>query len=63
LERATIDDRDFQDAVNLGVACGANTTEALRKIFTEFFSDQELPAAAELRLNELARAIASQSNA
>lgn len=62
LERTTVDDRDFQDAVNLGIACGASTAEALRKVFREFFSDQELPAAAELRLNELARAIGSRSN-
>ena len=61
LERSTADDRDFQDAVNLGVACGATTVAALRDVFRTFFPDQELPAAAELRLRELARTIASRS--
>jgi hypothetical protein len=60
LERSTADDRDFEDAVNLGVACGVTTAGALRAVFRKFFPDQELPAAADLRLNELARAIASR---
>jgi hypothetical protein len=62
LARSTPDDRDFQDAVNLGIACGVSTTEGLRKVFGEFFPDQELPAAADLRLGELAHAIGSRSN-
>jgi hypothetical protein len=61
LERATADDRDFHDAVNLGKACDVNTAEGLRDIFRKFFPDQKLPAAAELRLNELARTIAARS--
>ena len=48
-------------AVNLGIACGVSTAEGLRKIFREFFPDQELPAAAEVRLGDLARAIGSRS--
>ncbi len=62
LERSTADDRDFQDAVNLGIACGARTAEELRDVFRKFFPDQKLPAAAELRLSELARAIESRSH-
>jgi hypothetical protein len=62
LERSTADDRDFQDAVHLGIACGVSTAEGLREVFVKFFPDQELPAAAELRLRELARAIQSRSH-
>ena len=62
LERATADDRDFHDAVRLGAACGVSTVEGLREVFLKFFPDQELPAAAELRLSELARAIAARSD-
>jgi hypothetical protein len=63
LERSTADDRDFEDAVNLGIACGVSTAEGLHDIFRKFFSDEELPAVAELRLRELARAIQSRSPA
>jgi lipase chaperone LimK len=61
LERSTVDDRDFQDAVNLGAACGVATVQDIRDIYQKFFADQELPAAAELRLSELVRAIGSLS--
>jgi hypothetical protein len=62
LERSTADDRDFQDAVNLAAACGVTTVEGLRDIYQKFFADQELPAAAELRLSELARAVQSRAH-
>jgi hypothetical protein len=62
LERATADDRDFQDAVNLGMACRVSTTDGLRDVFRKFFPDQDLPAAAEVRLSELARAIQARSS-
>jgi hypothetical protein len=58
LERSIADDRDFQDAVNLGIACGVRTADGLREVFREFFPDQVLPAASEIRLSELVRAIA-----
>jgi hypothetical protein len=61
LERSTADDRDFEDAVNLGIACGVSTAEALHDIFRTFFPDEKLPAVAELRVRELARAIQSRS--
>jgi hypothetical protein len=61
LERSTADDRDFRDAVNLGIACGVTTNDGLRDIFRTFFPGQELPISAELRLSELARAIAEKS--
>jgi hypothetical protein len=57
LERATSDDRDFRDAIELGVVCKVTTAEGLREIFRKFFADGELPLAAELRLDDLARAI------
>jgi hypothetical protein len=61
LERSTADDRDFEDAVNLGIACGVSTAEALHDIFRTFFPGEKLPAVAELRVRELARAIQSRS--
>jgi hypothetical protein len=61
LERSTADDRDFQDAVQLGAACGATTVEGLRDIYRKFFADEELSPTAELRLGELARAIKSEA--
>jgi hypothetical protein len=53
LERTTIDDRDYEDAVNLGVECGVSTMEGLRELFRQFFPDDDLPPKAELRLGEL----------
>jgi hypothetical protein len=57
LERVTADDRDFKDAVNLGVECGVTTVDGLREALGRFFGDEELPLAAGLRLPELAEAI------
>lgn len=62
LERTTADDRDFEDAVNLGIACNVSTVDELREIFHRFFPDQELPAVSELRLNEIAQAIRSKTD-
>jgi hypothetical protein len=61
LERTTFDDRDFNDAIELGIACDASTVAALRGLFFEYFPDHALPARTELRLAELAQAIASRS--
>ena len=36
LERSTADDRDFADAVQLGIACGVNTVDGLRETFRRF---------------------------
>jgi hypothetical protein len=62
LERATADDRDFQDAVELAVEGGVRTAAGLREVFREFFPDHALPAATELRLDELVHAIGARSN-
>jgi hypothetical protein len=61
LERATADERDFRDAVNLSIACGVATADGLRDVFRQFFPDQNLADASEKRLNDLARAIQSQA--
>jgi hypothetical protein len=61
LERATADDRDFQDAVELGIACGVRTVAQLHEIFREFFRDRALPVTAELRVGELVRAVSERS--
>jgi hypothetical protein len=54
LERTTVDDRDYQDAINLGLECETNTVDDLYAVFRKFFADQELSPAAELRIKELA---------
>ena len=62
LERATADDRDFKDAVSLGIECAVTTVEGLRDTFKSYFADQELPLDASLRLRELAEAIQSHAS-
>lgn len=54
LERVTIDDRDYEDAVNLGIERGMSRVDELREVFRQFFPDEELPPRAALRLEELA---------
>ncbi len=62
LERATVDDRDFKDAVNLGTECAVTTIEGLRDIFQKYFAYEELSPDASLRLRELAQAIQFQAS-
>ncbi len=61
LERSTIDDRDYQDAINLGVECGTSTVDEFHAVFRKFFADQELSPAAELRIRDLALDIQARS--
>jgi hypothetical protein len=61
LERSTIDDRDYQDAINLALECGVSTVDELHGVFSRFFAGQELPPAAELRIKDLASAIQARS--
>ena len=56
-ERMTADDRDYEDAVKLALACGVTTVDGLRELVRSFFSDEELPLKTELRLPEVAKAI------
>ncbi len=60
LERTTIDDRDYNDAVKLGAECGVATIEELRSVFRQFFPDEDFPPRAKMRLEELARDIRSK---
>jgi hypothetical protein len=55
LERVTADDRDFKDAIRLGIECAVTTVQGLRDIFK--FANEELSLDANLRLRELADAI------
>jgi hypothetical protein len=57
LERVTADDRDFQDAVGLGIECGITTIDQMLSIYQRFFGNEELPVMAQLRLSELTEAI------
>ena len=57
LERFTAEDRDYEDAVNLGAECRVTTVEGLRANFRTYFGDEPLPRSAELRLRDLASAI------
>jgi hypothetical protein len=57
LERTTADDRDFKDAIHLGIACEVKSVEGLRNIFKKYFADEELSLSANLRLREVAEAI------
>jgi hypothetical protein len=54
LERMTIDDRDYEDAVKLSIECGVSTVDELREIFQQFFPGEDLPPRAALRLEESA---------
>jgi hypothetical protein len=61
LERVTADDRDFKDAVRLGIECAVTTVQGLRDIFKKYFADAELSLNANLRLRELAQAIVREA--
>jgi hypothetical protein len=54
LERTTIDDRDYEDAVNLSIECHVSSVDGLREVFRQYFSDEDLPPRAALRLEQLA---------
>ena len=60
LERSTIDDRDYRDAINLGAECAVTTVDGLKDIYRTYFADRELPFSAELRFRDLADAIAAK---
>lgn len=57
LERGTLDDRDFDDAVRLARAVGISDEEGLMRVFTGFFPEEDLPAISVLRLPEVAQAL------
>jgi hypothetical protein len=57
LDRVTADDRDFQDAVGLGIECGVATIDQMHDVYRKFFGSEELPTTAQLRLSGLIEAI------
>lgn len=61
LERVTADDRDFNDAIQLGIDCAVTTVQGLQDVFKKYFSDEELSLNANLRLRELAQAIVREA--
>jgi len=61
LERSTVDDRDYQDAINLALECGVSTIDELQGVFRSFFAGQQLSPAAEVRISHLALAIQASS--
>jgi hypothetical protein len=57
LERATADDRDYRDAIDLALECEVNTIDDFKKTLQRFFGSDELPAFAEGRLASLIAAV------
>src|SRR6267154_3044457 len=57
LERETVEDRDFEDAVRLGLEIGKETTDELSRLFSSFFPDEALGPNAAARLLEVAEQI------
>ena len=57
LERESVDDRDFEDAVNLALEIGIDTVDHLKQLFTSFFPGETLHSSALARLPELAEKI------
>ena len=52
-DRATVDDRDFRDAVRLAASLGLTSVDAVLAVLRTYFPAQALPALAEMRLGEL----------
>jgi hypothetical protein len=57
LERETLDDRDFEDAVGLASEIGIETAQDLRRLYDSFFPDEELSPIASTYLPQVAREI------
>jgi len=57
LERESVDDRDFEDAVKLALEIGIDTVDHLKQLFTSFFPGETLHSRAVARLSELAEQI------
>ena len=60
LERETVDDRDFEDALRLAIEIDVETFDQLTALFTAFFPDETLHPKASARLPELAQQIGSR---
>jgi hypothetical protein len=57
LERETLDNRDFEDAVSLGLELGIRTREELETLYRGFFPDEPLSPLASTLLPQIAREV------
>jgi len=60
LQRETVEDRDLEDAVRLGLEIGKETADELSRLFSSFFPDETLAPNAAARLSEVAEQIRSR---
>ena len=60
LQRESIGDRDFEDAVRLAAELGIETTDRRRDLFASYFPGERLDRAAAARLPEVAEAVRSR---
>jgi hypothetical protein len=57
LQRDNVGDKDFEDAVRLGLEIGIGTTDELARLFASFFPQEALDAIASERLPDVAQEI------
>jgi hypothetical protein len=57
LERENVGNKDFEDAVRLGLEIGIGTADELARLFVSFFPQEALDPIASARLPEVAREI------
>ncbi len=57
LQRETIGDKDFEDAVRLAAEVGIETADDLRNLFASYFPAESLDRAAAARLPEIAEQV------
>ena len=62
LQRDSVGDRDFEDAVRLALIIGIGTADQLRQLFSAFFPEETLDPIAAARLPEVADAIQARSH-
>jgi hypothetical protein len=60
LQRETVGDRDFEDAIRLAAELGIETTDGLRDLFASYFPGESLDRTAAARLPDIAAAVQSR---
>jgi hypothetical protein len=60
LQRETVDDKDFEDAVRLAAEIGIDSSDALLHLFASYFPGESLDPAAAARVPEIAEAVRSR---
>ena len=60
LQRESIGDRDFEDAVRLAAELGIQTADDLLHLFASYFPDERLDRSAAARLSEIAGEVRSR---